>query len=337
MSATHVAVLMGGMSSEHDVSLRSGANAAHALEEKGYRVTPVTITRDGKWRFPGTPAVNLGEGVARLLGESIDCVFIALHGPFGEDGRIQGLLDLAGLAYTGSGHAASAVAMDKIRAKAVAESAGVPVARQLVIRAADARTPDTLVRRVEAELGFPCVLKSPCQGSSLGMAIPKDAAEFRQALPGLFELDAVVMAEPFLSGVEVTCGVLDVDREGPRALPVTEIRPESSEFFDYHAKYTPGATREITPAEIPLEATARVQELAERVHRAIGCRGFSRSDFILIDGNPVWLEVNTIPGLTETSLLPQAAAAAGIGFADLTELMVEAALGRPRQTLRAAG
>jgi D-alanine-D-alanine ligase len=160
------------------------------------------------------------------------------------------------------------------------------------------------------------------------MAIPKDEAECRQALPELFELDTLVMAEEFIAGPEVTCGVLDVEVAGPRALPVTEIRPVSSEFFDYHAKYTPGACREITPAEISEEAARRVQAVAVRVHEVIGCRGFSRSDMILVDDEPVWLEVNTIPGMTETSLLPQAAALVGVSLGDLVGMLVESAVGR---------
>jgi len=253
-------------------------------------------------------------------------VFIALHGRYGEDGRIQGLLDLAGIPYTGSGHAASAIAMDKVRSKAVVAQAGVRVARQLVFNDAEVPDPAAAARRVEAELGFPCVMKSPCQGSSLGMAIPKSAAECAAAFPSLFGFDSVVMVEQFVSGPELTCGVLDVEASGPRALPVTEIRPVTSEYFDYQAKYTPGATREITPAEISEEATRRVQETAVRVHRLVGCSGFSRSDMILVGDEPVWLEVNTIPGMTETSLFPQAAAAVGISLGTLVGMLVESAL-----------
>jgi D-alanine-D-alanine ligase len=323
MDKAHVAVLMGGVSSEHEVSMKSGANAVAALGQKGYRVTPVAIEKDGGWRFEGGTAVNLGEAVARLLKDGVECVFIALHGPFGEDGRMQGLFDLVGLPYTGSGHTASAIAMDKVRSKALVEQAGVRVARQVLLKPGDA---GECAARIGAEIGFPCVLKSPCQGSSLGMAIPKSEAECITALPTLFELDTCVMAEEFLQGPEVTCGVLDAEKSGPRAMPVTEIRPVTSAFFDYHAKYTPGACREITPAEISPEATRRVQEMALRAHEVIGCRGFSRSDMILVGDEPVWLEVNTIPGLTETSLFPQAAANVGISLSDLLGMLVEAAL-----------
>ncbi len=331
MKKAHVAVLMGGMSSEHEVSLNSGANAVEALREQGYPVTRVVIERSGIWHIDGQAPGNVAQGVLNLLNLRVDCVFLALHGPGGEDGRIQGMLDLAGLPYTGSGHAASAVAMDKIRSKAVAERAGIRVARQLVLFA-DTTLADVeaAIRRIVDDIGMPCVVKSPCQGSSLGMAIPRTHEELRASLPPLFDLDESILVEEFLDGPEVTCGVLDVDARGPIALPVTEIRPVSAEFFDYTAKYTPGACREITPAEIPASVTRSVQEVAVLAHRSIGCRGFSRSDMILVDGVPVWLEINTIPGMTNTSLVPQAAAVAGITFPELVAMLVEAALAAHR-------
>lgn len=333
MSKTHVAVLMGGTSSEHDVSLKSGAMVAGNLDRTRYEISPVIITRDGLWKFPSERAVPVGAGLTRLGELNVKCVFIALHGPFGEDGRIQGLFDVLGMPYTGSGCAASALAMDKIHSKAVVRQAGVRVADQIVLlRSEWDRAFEDVLTRVNHEIGFPCLIKSPCQGSSLGMAIPKDAGEFRTALLDVFAYGDLVMIEQYIKGVELTCAVLDaVPGKPPCALPVTEICPVSSEFFDYTAKYTPGACLELTPARITEEIARKVQAMAEHVHTLVGCRGLSRSDMILNGDEPVWIEVNTIPGMTETSLYPQAAAAAGIGFPDLLTLFVEEALRRDRQ------
>ncbi|NIA16331.1 MAG: D-alanine--D-alanine ligase, partial [Nitrospiraceae bacterium] len=176
-------------------------------------------------------------------------------------------------------------------------------------------------------VGYPCVVKSPCQGSSVGMAIPQDAQALRDSLPGIFAYGDEVMVEAFVRGTEVTCAVLDLDPNAAAiALPVTEIRPISSTFFDYEAKYTPGASEEITPAEISEEMTRRVQEVAVRVHNVVGCGIWSRSDFIIDDDGPVWIEVNTVPGMTPTSLYPQAAAAAGIAYDELLTRFIDAAI-----------
>jgi D-alanine-D-alanine ligase len=333
MPKLHVAVLMGGTSSEHDVSLKSGAMVAGSLDRQRYEITPVVITREGRWKFPVERTIDVYEAMPLLRALRVDCVFIALHGPFGEDGRVQGMLDLFGIPYTGSGCAASALAIDKIHSKAVVRLAGLRVADQIILerREWDA-DPDEAIIRIGKTIGFPCVIKSPCQGSSLGMAICRDVDRFRKDLHGIFAYGDVVMVEQYIQGTEVTCAVLDVEQgESPRALPVTEICPVDSDFFDYHAKYTPGACREITPARISDQATRNVQAMAERVHALIGCRGFSRSDMLLAGDDPVWIEVNTIPGMTETSLYPQAAAAAGIAFPELLTMLVDDALARNKQ------
>lgn len=332
MSKIHVAVLMGGVSSEHDVSLRSGAKVVEALDPRHYRVSPITIRKDGTWICDGR-ALDVCEGLAFLKNERVDCAFLALHGPFGEDGRIQGTLDLLGIPYIGSGCGASAIAMDKVRTKALAEHAGISVAPQRVIRRPEWRAdPAAWTSRVADELGFPCVVKDPCQGSSLHMAIPAGADAFRDAMNQLFGHTAWLMIERYLEGRELTCGVLDVEPGKPAvALPVTEIRPVTAAFFDYVAKYTPGATQEITPAPISESATRKVQAMAVRVHEAVGCRGLSRSDMILVGDEPIFIEINTIPGMTETSLYPQAAAGYGLSFSELVHRLVQRALADRRQ------
>jgi D-alanine-D-alanine ligase len=206
----------------------------------------------------------------------------------------------------------------------------VRVADQIVLHRSEwDRAFENVMTRVSHEIGFPCLIKSPCQGSSLGMAIPKNAGEFRTSLLDVFAYDDLVMIEKYIQGTELTCAVLDAEPgKPPRALPVTEICPVSSEYFDYTAKYTPGACNEITPARISEAVTRKVQDMAERVHVLVGCKGLSRSDMIVEGDDPVWIEVNTIPGMTETSLYPQAAAAAGIAFPELLTLFVEEALRR---------
>ncbi len=332
MKKTHVAVLMGGVSSEHEVSLKSGAMVSGNLDRTTFDVTQVVITQEGHWKFPGEDLLDIFHALPRLRELKVDCVFIALHGPFGEDGRLQGMFDAFGIPYTGSGCAASALAMDKIHSKAVARQAGVRVADQFLLTRDEWDAGQTaILARVANEFGYPCLIKSPCQGSSIGMAIPKDETHFKKSLLDVFMYGDLVMVEKFVKGTEVTCAVLDVEEgKAPRALPVIEICPVDSEFFDYHAKYTPGACNEIVPARISPEVTKKVQAIAERVHHVIGCNGFSRSDMILDGDDPVWIEINTIPGMTETSLFPQAAAAAGISFSQMLTLFVEEALGRNR-------
>lgn len=326
----HVAVLMGGTSLEHDISMISGAKVAESLDAAQYRVTRIVIGRDGRWQFPEGAPVDAFDAVGELKRRGVECAFVALHGPFGEDGRLQGMLDVLGIPYTCSGCAASALAMDKVRCKMVVGGAGVRVAEHVTFTAAEwEKAPDSVMAKVTAGVGFPCVVKSPCQGSSFGMGIPETAEALTAGVGKILAIDGSAMAEKYIRGTEVTCAVLDVE-EGRRArgLPVTEIRPVTASYFDFEAKYTPGASREITPAEIPAEAAAQVQEMAVRAHEAVGCAIWSRSDFIIGPDGPVWIEVNTVPGMTPTSLFPQAAAAVGIRFDMLMNMFVEAALRR---------
>ncbi len=330
MSKPHVAVFMGGRSEEHDVSLRSGAGVVKALTSEGYTTTPVVIGRDGLWTVNNGEALKPAAGVAALDQAAVDCAFIALHGPFGEDGRLQGLFDMIDLPYTGSGCAASALAMDKVRCKAVVSAQGIRVAGHLGLdRPTWAIDSGQVMEVVEKDIGFPCVIKAVSQGSSKGVIICQSILTFRNDMEQVLDIEDYVMVEAFVKGTEVTCSVLDADPSGRmRPLPVTEICPKSSTFFDYEAKYTPGATEEITPARIPMDTADLVMDMAVHVHEVVGCSGWSRSDFIIDEQGPVWIEVNTIPGLTETSLFPQAAEAAGISYAQLITTLVEDAIRR---------
>jgi len=349
---TRVAILMGGVSSEHDVSICTGLNVLDALDSGRYQGVPVYLERDGSWSFgvrppapsletdvvppPPTPHMPAQSSAAsagvleRLSARTdADVVFIALHGPGGEDGTIQAVCRLAGMPFTGSGVLASALAMDKSVSKRLLVAAGVPMAADALVDAGTARA--EILRRA-AKIGYPCVVKPVAAGSSFATSV----VESEQGLLPAAELSigaaGDTMIEEFLAGVEVTCGVLGGGLEPAEALPLTEIAPAGDGFFDFRAKYTAGACSEITPARVDAEVSGRVQELAVLAHRTLGCEGCSRSDFIVTSTGPVMLELNTIPGMTETSLLPQGAAAAGIGFSGLVDRLIESALTRARQT-----
>lgn len=330
MSKIHVAVFMGGQSEEHEVSLNSGAGVARALESESYGVTRVVIGRDGQWSLDGEAPARPSTALAALEDRGIECAFIALHGPYGEDGRIQGLFDMIGLPYTGSGCAASALAMDKVRSKAVVSAQGICVAGHLALdRPTWAIDSAQVIEAVEKDIGFPCVIKAVSQGSSKGVAICDSLLTFARDIESVFSVEDNVFVEQFVRGTEVTCSVLDADPNGLiRPLPLTEIRPKTARYFDYVAKYTPGATEEITPARVSAEITDLVMDMAAHVHEVIACSGWSRSDFIIDEQGPVWIEVNTIPGMTETSLFPQAAAAVGISYPQLVSALVEDAMRR---------
>jgi D-alanine-D-alanine ligase len=300
---THVAVLMGGLSSEREVSLRSGAACADALEVQGYRVT----------------RLDVGQDVALRLAEiGPDVCFNALHGRFGEDGCIQGVLETMAIPYTHSGVLASALAMHKERAKAVLAAAGVPVAESRVVSRAEAARAHVMPP--------PYVIKPPTEGSSVGVFIVRaDQAHPPQELTASdWALGEEVMVERFIPGQELTCAVM-----GDEALGVIEIRPaEGLAFYDYDAKYAPGGSIHLLPAPLKPNVYQLVQKLSLAAHRALGCRGVSRSDFRFDDrpegtGELICLEVNTQPGMTSTSLVPELAAHSGRSFGELVRWIVE--------------
>ncbi len=300
---TRVAVLYGGISNEREVSRSSGQQCIEALRQAGYEVTPVEAGAD------------LGRLVTALT-PAPDVVFNALHGRFGEDGAIQGVLEWMGIPYTHSGVLASALAMDKAAAKAVFAAAGLPVAPGRVV---------SLPELAEADpLPPPYVVKPVNEGSSVGVEIVTAGAN-RAAIAAGWRFGTEAMAEEFIPGRELTVGVM-----GDRALGVTEIFAQSNTFYDYRSKYAPQGSRHLLPAPVPAEVAARAMEIALEAHRALGCHGASRADFRYDDtrgepGRLVLLEVNTQPGMTPTSLLPEQAAAAGIDFPALCRWLVEQA------------
>lgn len=329
-----VTVLMGGASAERDVSLASGLRIAAALRSRGHDVTAfdtstgvIDAAREAAMIAAGVgttpPSLDALEKLSRAslsprLGtlpevREADVVFLALHGGQGEDGTIQALLDLSGVRYTGSGPLASALAMDKDLSKRLFRDAGVGTARWIM---APASTDE-----VEAAVGFPAIVKPSKQGSTVGLTLVRDPGDLDGAIREAFRYDDEVMIEEFIPGRELTVGVL-----GSEALPIGEIIPKH-ELYDYECKYTSGMAVEVFPADLDLSIAAEMQAQALRAFRVLKLRGYGRIDFRLGDsGGCFCLEANTLPGMTELSLIPQAAAAAGMTFPDLCERIVTLAL-----------
>jgi D-alanine-D-alanine ligase len=290
-----LAVLMGGPGSEREVSLRSGAAVAGALRGAGYRVSEVDV-KGPDFVLPGDTGL---------------CV-IMLHGTFGEDGQIQALLDVRGMAYTGEGADASRAAFDKVASKKLFDRAGVPTPRWEVISAGGSPS-----------LSLPVVIKAPCEGSSVGVHLVREPAAVAAAVADCAAMDREILVEELIEGRELTVGIV-----GDRAMAVVEIRPHEG-FYDYQHKYTKGASDYFCPAPLDGETTHLVQETALAAHRALGLEVYSRVDILLrADGSPFVLEANTIPGMTETSLLPKAAAEAGLNFTALCEEIARLSLQR---------
>jgi D-alanine-D-alanine ligase len=271
------------------------------------------------------PDLHLAEA---LLRREIDVVFPALHGPLGEDGSIQGMLEVAGVPYVGSGVAASACAMDKVIAKRLFRDAGLPLAREVVVERAD-------VAAVRAELPGRVAVKPPTQGSAVGVAFADSDEELEAALDAAFTFDEKVLVEEFVVGAEITVGILESPE--PQPFPVIDIRTPGDSWYDFEHRYGVGLSEHVIPAPLPPDVYARVQELAVEAHVTLGCRDLSRVDFLVEPGERiVLLEVNTLPGMTPTSLYPDGARAAGIGFAELVERLVRRALDRGQAAASAA-
>jgi len=305
-----IAVLRGGRSAEREVSLRSGAQVENALRKLGHQVTGVDLD--------GTSWDVLRDG-------GFDCVFNALHGRFGEDGTVQGMLELLGLPYTGSGVLASALCMDKSRANAVMAGAGLHVPEFEELDLKRGVEPDA-TERLASRYGLPLVVKPVREGSTIGLTIAGDVDEVASGLVLAARYDRRVLVQRFQAGTEVTVGVLATPEV--QVLPTLEIVSENP-VYDYDAKYTAGKSHHIIPARIPEAARAASAEAASKAFTVLGCSGMGRVDIIVDgDGVPWLLEVNTVPGLTELSLLPDAAKAAGITFEDLCHRLVEHAVAR---------
>jgi D-alanine-D-alanine ligase len=307
MKKLTVALLSGGVSSEREVSLHSGDQVYEALDKKKYHV----LRYDPKTDLP------------RLVNDAsrIDIALIILHGPYGEDGTVQGLLELLNIPYQGSGVLGSALAMNKLATKKLYEKAGLPVPLYKIQAPDEELDVDTCVK----QFGLPLVVKPVEGGSSVGMSIVRSAEDLKGALNHAFSFDDTGLIEAYIDGMELTAGV--IGNKELEALPIIEIIPDDAhEFFDYEAKYTAGITQEICPARIDDELTLKAQSYAKIAHQALFCKGYSRTDMILKGRDIYVLETNTIPGMTATSLLPQAAQKAGINFSQLLDKLLELGL-----------
>ena len=326
---------MGGKSAEHWVSMRSGREVLRHLNRRKYRVMPLCIScedtqiafieendlltdrtvadKKAKVTRLATPIKAYGVDLGQIK-KSKGIVFIALHGKYGEDGRVQGFLDFNEIKYTGSGVLASALGMDKLCFRKVMQAEGIAIPKYVVVKSVED------VRMIEKVLPYPVFVKPNAQGSSVGAGIAHNRKELTTRITEALQYGGLVLVDEYLSGIELTCPILGNDK--PYALPVVEIKPIKGEFFDYASKYTESGSQEICPAKISSKLTKQIQATAVKVYQSIGCRGFGRVDFILKGNKPVVLEINTIPGLTPMSLFPKSAQAAGLSYSQLLDKII---------------
>jgi D-alanine-D-alanine ligase len=315
LTAARIGVLMGGQSSEREVSLRTGAAVYGALCRRGYDAV----------------AIDVGPTLSRdLHDQKIAVAFLALHGPGGEDGAIQGFLETLGIPYTGSGVHASAVGMHKVTTKTILAANGIAVPGGLVVKRGERPASARVLR--SAKLRWPVVVKPASEGSTIGVTIVKKPSQWQEALALAHRYDRDAMIEAYIPGHEVTVSLLGRHDDVPLVLPAVEIVAPNG-FYDFSAKYDKGKTRYLCPAPLSAAVTKQIRTLALRAYSLLGCAGAARVDFrITPRGRPYVLEINTAPGMTETSLLPMAAGQAGIGYEELTERILESALAKIRKS-----
>ena len=335
-----VAVISGGLSNERDVSIKSGIQIFNNLSSASYDKFLIEITQDGKWLLKGdklkiesniskitTLAIIDPEiGINKNNLKDFDVVFLALHGKFGEDGKVQSILDIIDIPYTGSGVLASALAMNKAKTMKFLRSIGIKTPRSLHLfnkNNIDLKNVDKLI--IDS-INYPCVVKPNESGSSIGINIVGSFDELGRAIEIAYKEDSQILIEEFIEGREFTCGVLgNAGQKELEALPPVEILT-NRKFFDYEAKYVSNDTREICPADISDELSEDIKSLSKRIHRAIGCDGLSRSDFILKSNEIYFLEINTLPGLTEESLCPKEVRAIGMTFSEFLDIQIRLAM-----------
>lgn len=310
-------VLGGGPSFEHEVSLKTAEMVYQHLDRKKYQPMLASISRKGRWGLP----------VSKIQ-SAADLIFIAMHGEFGEDGRVQAILEAAGAPYTGSGVLASALGMDKVRSRELFGSQGLNVPEYFFFSAREYKNRSKILAEIKNRFSFPLVVKPADRGSSVGVSIVRTAPTLVGALRNALRFSPNVIAEEFIDGIELTCGVLDDGKNNLTTLLPTEIVPKMGDFFDYTSKYSESGADEITPARVPDKILREAENIALRAHVAVGCSGFSRTDMIWNKRQDriYILEINTIPGLTPQSLLPKAAQASGISFPNLLDFIIKSAL-----------
>lgn len=320
LTRARVGVLMGGQSAERDVSLRTGIAVHRSLVHRGYDAV----------------AIDVGPTLAQdLRDQKIGLVFLALHGPGGEDGAIQGFLETLGIPYTGSGIQASAIGMHKVATKTLLASARIPVPAGTVVKRGEKVSSAVVLRA--AKLRWPVVVKPASQGSTIGVTIVRNPAQWRDALALAHRYDVDAMVEAYIPGREVTVSIIGRNNSSPVVLPAVEIVAPGG-FYDFAAKYEKKTTQYLCPAPLTASVTRQIRALALRTYEVLGCEGAARVDFrITPRGRAVVLEINTAPGMTETSLLPLAAARAGMDYDELTEQILESALVRAARSTRPSG
>jgi D-alanine-D-alanine ligase len=310
MNNTKIAVINGGNSAEATVSRSSAKGVIEALRKNYESVT----------------SIELDSKIATSLADCHpDVVFPILHGPPGEDGTLQGFLEILGYSYVGSDVHSSAFAMDKIVAKEVFRGAGLPVARQCIVTRADGIA--KAVDRITSELGENVVVKPACQGSAIGVTLIDKASQLHDAVGAAFEFDPRLLVEERIIGKEITVGVIDTDT-GTDPFPVIEITTPENSWYDFDHRYTPGLSEHLMPADLPKEQYLALQRIAVAAHQSLGCRDLSRADFVVTESDIYLLEVNTLPGMTPTSLYPDGARSYGLEFPELVKYLVERAVKR---------
>jgi D-alanine-D-alanine ligase len=348
----NLAVIFGGQSGEHEVSLASVRSVINSLNKEKYNIIPIAITKEGNWligdkgekyrelhdEFAGKENAisvessqslvsvpsnekNLTNYIEGDIGDKkIDLAFPILHGPYGEDGKLQGMLDMLNIPYVFSDCLANAIAMNKEKANVIAKNAGVLVADNIILREKVAYNLDEIINK----LSLPMVIKPLELGSSVGISIPKNKEDLEKGIIEAFRYGDKLLIEKYIKGRELTVTIMG-SLDNPLALPVIEIVPKISEWFDYKAKYEKGGSEEICPANIPEEIREKVQKLAKKVYISIGCKDLARADFIWDEktDNLYFIDLNTIPGMTATSLAPQAAKAAGMEFSEFLDKLIE--------------
>ena len=307
-----ITVIYGGVSSEKEVSKRSGEGVCNALKKKGYQVRPIEYASHEQL-------------IQDLLVQKPEFVFIALHGKYGEDGRVQSLLEILGIPYVGSGVLASALAMNKSLAKKHFSLAGIRVAKEYVVSPRDIKDHvDQLLEEIKQQFSFPVVIKPNQEGSTIGLTIAHNEEELLKGMQVAIQYDSEVLIEEYIKGTEITVAVLGTGKT-IKALPVIEIVPKNT-YYDYESKYAPGGSEHIIPARIPNETTELIQQWAVKAHCSIGCETYSRVDFIIPEeGEPVILEINTLPGMTETSLFPDTAKSIGLEYGEMLDQIIQIA------------
>ena len=316
-----IAIVAGGDSSEYEISVKSAGEVLSLISEKYNAYLIIIRGTAWYWEDPKGRRFNIDKNDFTLVTDDkkirFDAVFIAIHGTPGENGLLQGYLDMMKIPYTSCSAFCSALTFNKQACKLYLKEYGIPMARNILFRRENMPEADSIISKT----GLPCFVKPNDSGSSFGVSKVKTKEELPAAIEAAFTESDEVMVESFMNGREVACGVVRANGKG-LVLPVTEII-SSNEFFDYEAKYTPGKSQEITPADMPEDLINRIQSLSSRVYEILGCKGIVRVDFIVVDGNPFFLEINTVPGMTMESIIPRQANAAGMSLEDLYSIVIE--------------